>query len=212
MLKQVEDEWLDYEPESNKYLKYGKFLCTKCKTINKFALTEEKGCFNCDIRFKLKLKLREIVKEFEEYKVNKLKRIYKRISKTKYGICDAWKFDVNLFIVWAFENEYKDWQDIVRLDKSKCYEPKNCILVRAKKHKKQKKLLSTNTSGYRGVSLNKKIGKYIARIYVNGLSISLGYHETPLQAAMARDKYIIKNKLPHKLAFNNSKRRSKNDN
>lgn len=39
-------------------------------------------------------------------------------------------------------------------------------------------LKSTNTSGFKGVYLYKRVGKYLARIRKNGKRISLGYYDT----------------------------------
>lgn len=43
-------------------------------------------------------------------------------------------------------------------------------------------LKSHNTSGYKGVSLWKKTGKWKAQIQVKGKKIFLGYHDTPREA------------------------------
>lgn len=42
-----------------------------------------------------------------------------------------------------------------------------------------------NTSGYKGVSLNKSRGKYQAKIYINNKSVSLGYFLDPKDAHLA---------------------------
>ena len=61
------------------------------------------------------------------------------------------------------------------------------------------KLLSdANKSGYLGVS-KRKSGKWTSRIRVNGKYLSLGSFDSPLEAAVARDRYIIKNKMKNKL-------------
>jgi hypothetical protein len=46
-----------------------------------------------------------------------------------------------------------------------------------------RRAISTNTSGYKGVSYHKRVGKYQARIYVEGKCIALGYRDTALEAA-----------------------------
>lgn len=48
------------------------------------------------------------------------------------------------------------------------------------------KRYSTNTSGFPGVNWNKRHGKWLARVMFNGNSVSLGYHTTALDAALAR--------------------------
>ena len=44
-------------------------------------------------------------------------------------------------------------------------------------------LLSTNTSGYRGVSFNKKAKKYVAQIRINGIRQYIGSYNTALEAS-----------------------------
>lgn len=45
-----------------------------------------------------------------------------------------------------------------------------------------------NRTGYKGVSLHKKTGLYVARIRENGRRICLGYRETPEEAAQLYDE------------------------
>jgi hypothetical protein len=49
------------------------------------------------------------------------------------------------------------------------------------------RLRSTNTSGYRGVTWDKQMGKWQARIMVNGKRIHLGFYADPKEAALAYD-------------------------
>lgn len=50
-----------------------------------------------------------------------------------------------------------------------------------------RKVMSNNTTGYKGVCFDKRAGKYAARITVNKLRIQLGYYHDPLEAAKAYD-------------------------
>lgn len=49
-----------------------------------------------------------------------------------------------------------------------------------------------NTSGYRGVSLVKKTGKYHAQIQVNGIKIHIGFFDDIVNAAKAYDRKVRK--------------------
>lgn len=49
----------------------------------------------------------------------------------------------------------------------------------------------SNSSGFKGVSLNKPNGKWKSYINVNGVRINLGHYQTALQAAEAYDKAAI---------------------
>jgi hypothetical protein len=46
---------------------------------------------------------------------------------------------------------------------------------------------SNNTSGYKGVYLIKKRGRWLAQIVHNGKQIFLGYYESAEEAAIARE-------------------------
>lgn len=54
------------------------------------------------------------------------------------------------------------------------------------------KLRSDNTSGFIGVSFNKKVKKYDSRIYYEGETIFLGYFDDKEDAARARDAAAVK--------------------
>ena len=62
-------------------------------------------------------------------------------------------------------------------------------------------LISSNTSGYRGVSSPKRIAHlsnhWTAALQQNNKKIWSGYFPTALEAAIARDQYIKTNSLPH---------------
>jgi hypothetical protein len=53
----------------------------------------------------------------------------------------------------------------------------------------------SNTSGYRGVSLNKPTGTWKARIYYNGKQKTIGYYRTAEDAHMARLAFMQRPKL-----------------
>lgn len=48
-----------------------------------------------------------------------------------------------------------------------------------------------STTGYKGVSLDKRCGKYRAYININGKQKSLGYYTTAYEAHLVRDKYAL---------------------
>jgi hypothetical protein len=56
-------------------------------------------------------------------------------------------------------------------------------------------ILSRNTSGYRGVSWNKTLGKWWARITVNGKRVHLGYFDDVNEAGRVCKEFAIKNNL-----------------
>lgn len=48
-----------------------------------------------------------------------------------------------------------------------------------------KKICKNNTSGYKGVHFDKRVGKWCARIQINGIRNSLGYFDDPFEAHIA---------------------------
>lgn len=67
----------------------------------------------------------------------------------------------------------------------------NLRLATYKQNAANSRLSSNNTSGYKGVSLRKDIGKYSAKIRVDGKLLHLGYFQKPEEAAEVYDKAAI---------------------
>lgn len=128
----------------------------------------------------------------------RLYRIWKSIhercrdKKSKYyggrglTICEAWsKFEA--FRDWALRNGYDDALSIDRIDTNGNYYPKNCRWATHVVQSQNKRKHSTNTSGYIGVSRQGNRWKAYASL---GCHIHLGYFDTAIEAAQARDKYV----------------------
>ncbi|MBO7716174.1 MAG: hypothetical protein J6S85_21595 [Methanobrevibacter sp.] len=109
------------------------------------------------------------------------------------------------FRKWALENGYKEEilpsgrnkYTIDRIDTTKGYFPENCRWVGYDIQNCNHILLSTNTSGYRGVSWSKKEKKWICVISINHKSKRIGGYYTQKDAVEARNKFIDENNLPH---------------
>ena len=110
-------------------------------------------------------------------------------------ICDEWKNDFMSFHDWAMSNGYSDELSIDRIDNDGNYEPNNCRWVTRNIQARNQRIPKNNTSGYRGVSYDKKANKYKAQIRVNNKSIYLGSFPTAVEAGTEYNNYIIENNL-----------------
>lgn len=110
-------------------------------------------------------------------------------------ICDEWKNDFMPFYNWAMAKDYSDELSIDRIDNDGNYEPNNCRWTTQTIQNRNKRIQTNNTSGYKGVSYNKKMSRYRAKINVNKKRIHLGYFQTAVEGAIAYNNYIIENNL-----------------
>ena len=110
-------------------------------------------------------------------------------------ICDEWKNDFVPFYNWAMTNGYSDELSIDRIDNDGNYEPSNCRWTTRTIQSRNQRIQKNNTSGYKGVSYNKRLGKYKVQICVNKKIIYLGLYLNVIEGAIAYNNYIIENNL-----------------
>lgn len=140
---------------------------------------------------------------------NMMDRCYNKDNKRyiNYGsrgilVCDEWKNDFAKFINDMYPS-YKEGLSIDRKDNDLGYSKDNCRWTTNEVQARNKRrLIRTNTSGYRGITFNKSSQKFRARICVNNKHIHIGYFDEVLEAAKAYDSYIIKHNLEHTRNFN----------
>ena len=124
---------------------------------------------------------------------------YDRYGKRGIKVCDEWK-NPEVFIKWALGSGWEPRLQIDRIDNDGNYCPSNCRFVDSMTNAHNKSpLMKNNKSGYAGVFLYKKNNKFQSVVTSKTGSKFLGYYMTPEDAAVARDRYIIENNLPHKL-------------
>lgn len=117
-------------------------------------------------------------------------------------VCNEWLQSFENFKMWALDNGYNNNLSIDRKNNNKGYNPDNCRWVtQTVQNRNQRKLRSTNTSGYRGVSFRKDTKKWSCEITVNYKKIRLGSFNCRLEASYAYDDYITKNNLEHTKNF-----------
>ena len=112
------------------------------------------------------------------------------------SICDAW-LDPKTFLSWV-DSTYVEGTTLDRIDNSLGYFPENCRWVDRSIQNINRRKFKTNTSGYIGIA--KEHNKWLARIKINNNYIRIGLFNIKEEAILARDNYIIENKLPHKLS------------
>ena len=212
MLQKPIPLFLFFLPSINGH-KYAKYQCC-CGNLFEARLTSVKngktsscGCFKKMTTVKRLIthgdtntRLYNIWKGIKDRVLNPKCKHYVNYGQRGISIYHEWKYDFMSFKKWSLENGYQDDLTIDRKNNDGDYTPLNCRWVSKKIQARNTRLVrSTNKSGFKGVSkLNKK---WLAKIGVNHKSIHLGCFDTPKEAALAYDNYVIKHSLEHSINF-----------
>ena len=125
---------------------------------------------------------------------------YKNYGGRGITVCDEW-LDVTNFVAWCEKTHPNiDGLSLDRIDNDKGYSPDNCTWSSITMQNINQRMKVTNTSGYNVIIWNKKNSNWKAVIGINTKTLYLGYFDSKEEAVLARDNYIIENKLPHKLS------------
>jgi hypothetical protein len=116
-------------------------------------------------------------------------------------VCDEWRNNSSSFIEWALANGYKEGLQIDRIDNEGNYEPDNCRFVEPQINNCNQRMRHDNKSGYRGVGWSKRLNKWMAVVTNHSQKHYLGSFNNAIDAAVARDAYIISNDFNHTLNF-----------
>ena len=128
--------------------------------------------------------------------------IYKDYGGRGIIVCEEW-LNVANFIEDMFPS-YIEGLELDRINNEGEYSKDNCRWsTKTVQERNTRRIHKHNTSGYRGVALLKSGAspKYMSSLKINGKSKYIGTYPTAIDAAKARDKYIIDNNLEHTKNF-----------
>ena len=214
-MRLIKDLGLQYPKSTSKQRRrYGLYECPQCKkefkaqkyNVKNGRSTKCRECGDSNSGTKRLIHGENSKSPLYSKWVHMRQRINNRKDKDyiHYGgrgikICDEWS-EYLPFKQWALNNGYKAGLTIHRIDNDGDYEPSNCTFTnQTVQTRVTRKLCKKNTSGYRGVSKNKKA--WCATISVNYKRVHIGSFKTKEEAARAYDEYILKHNLEHTLNF-----------
>jgi len=129
----------------------------------------------------------------------------KSVSYKNYGsrgitVCNEWRsrYGSLRFMNFMYSIGWYDGCELQmdRINNEKGYFPENIRLVtRSVNMLNSKRLPLNNRTGFRGVHYFKRQEKFRSYITINLKQIHLGYHPTARDAVIARDEFIIENKV-----------------
>ena len=132
----------------------------------------------------------------------------KTTNYSKYGergikVSDEFlDFKTWLDYVESLPNAYKEKHTIDRINNDGNYERGNLRWAsQSVQARNTRRIMKTNTSGFRGVALRKDDKKWRSSVTVGCKKINLGTFNCKYQAGYTRDKYIRDNKLEHTVNF-----------
>lgn len=203
----MEDLGLIYiTPNTRERKRYGIFECPKCSLHVKMPVASAKKvkfCASCrDKTNPLKhgytgKRLYNMWKNIKARCLNTNHHQYKDYMGKGISLYKNWE-EFEPFKDWALSNGYSDILTIDRINNDLGYYPDNCRFTdRLVQARNKRKLMSTNTSGFRGVTKTSGSFTWNAQILVDNKRTHIGTFDTKELAAKAYDNYVKSNNLEH---------------
>ena len=199
-------------------------ICTKCKIETPKSMMIQGGegswCKQCSKEYTQRFRGTERGKAYSTY-YGMLNRCYEPSSTrySKYGgagvtVCAEWLGDKGFdnFFIW-YQMQPNSSNDSYQIDKDVIcnskgikphyYSPETCQYVsRSENQRNYSSLLVNNTSGYTGVTLNKDGVSWDLRLHrEHAGNITRSKFSSALEAAKARETFIVVNELDFKLEY-----------
>ncbi len=112
-----------------------------------------------------------------------------------FQVCPEWVASFETFQSWANTHGYVKGLTLDRDNNDQGYSPGNCRWVGRTAQQRNRRSQQGSSSQYVGVSFIQRSQQWMAGIKIAGKSICLGHYPTELEAAKARDQYIVDNSL-----------------
>ena len=208
----VLDLGMRYPTELSKQrIRYGLYECQYCgkefeaitKDIKK-GNTKSCGCLRGDTHGLTSHRFYHTWKGMVQRCSNPNNKSYKNYGGRGISVCEEW-LDIRNFTEWCNSTYPKlEGYTLDRIDNDKGYSPENCTWSDKTAQAHNRRMQKNNKSGYVGVIWHKRGRKWVVNIRISKKLINLGSFKDKIEAVLARDNYIIENKLPHKLSILNT--------
>ena len=205
---------LGIKQKGNYRYRFGLYECPECNKefeLRTSSVTSGNTtkCFNCSRRIS---KTKHSMSKTNIYYVwageiarcrNKNHPAYKNYGGRGIKVSDEFhNFDVWFEYIKSLSSYKKKGYTVDRIDNDGNYERGNLRWAKkSTQSRNTRKIISTNTSGYRGVSKANIRGRFVARICLDKKNKVLGTFTYPYTAAYIYDSYIIMNDLEHTRNF-----------
>lgn len=193
--------------KSTKKYRYGLYECAYCgKEFEgsvdsvKRGQTKSCGCLRGDIHGLTSHKFYHTWNGMVQRCTNPKNKNYKNYGGRGITVCEEW-LDIRNFVDWAKATHPNiKGMTLDRIDNDKGYNPENCRWADVITQNINQRIKKNNTSGFVGICWNNKNNNWMAKIKSGDFFIYIGSFHTKEEAVLARDNYIVENKLPHKLS------------